>query len=211
VQFGERLYLAPSALDLSRSPQRSQVVSVVPWRATLRRIKDTPGRRRQTRSCPYASIGGGKEGRWAMETFSHFYAHDHDRLDNLFEEYTSLKTTDGNRAGQRFREFTLGLERHMAWEEGLLFPLWEAKTGIRETGPTAVMRREHQQIREFLSRMGAALEAGTMPTAEDDSGLAAIVAVHNKKEELMLYPMIDRQSTVEERQQVFSNMEGKMS
>ena len=68
------------------------------------------------------------------------------------------------------------------------------------------MRREHQQIREFLSRMEAALDAGAMPAAEDDAGLAAIVAEHNMKEEMILYPMIDRQATAEERQQVFSSM-----
>jgi iron-sulfur cluster repair protein YtfE (RIC family) len=146
-----------------------------------------------------------------MDTFSGFYAHDHHRLDELFAEYTSLKDTDSDRAGRRLREFALGLERHMAWEERLLFPLWEAKTGMRETGPTVVMRREHQQIREFLSRMGAALEAGAMPASEDDTGLAGVVAVHNAKEEIMLYPMIDRQSTPEERRQVFSSMEGETS
>src|SRR5690348_10381703 len=127
-----------------------------------------------------------------MDTFLHVYAHDHDRLDQLLEDYVSKKTADGDRAVECFREFKDGLERHMTWEEELLFPLWETKTGMRDSGPTVVMRREHQQIREFLTRMEAALSTGTMPTADDDTGLAGVVAAHNAKEEMVLYPMIDR-------------------
>jgi iron-sulfur cluster repair protein YtfE (RIC family) len=139
-------------------------------------------------------------------TFSQTYAHDHDRLDRLFDEYKGLKPVNREEAGARFREFRRGLERHIAWEEGLLYPLWEAKTGLRDVGPTAVMRREHEQILMLLKRMAAALDEDGVPQAEDDEGLLAILAAHNWKEEAMLYPMIDQHSTAEERERVFSSM-----
>jgi iron-sulfur cluster repair protein YtfE (RIC family) len=142
-----------------------------------------------------------------MATFSDVYAHDHDRLDELFGEYAAKKAADGDRAVACFREFKDGLERHIVWEEELLFPLWEAKTGMRDAGPTVVMRREHQQIREFLTRMEAMLGTGAMPTAADDTGLAGVLATHNAKEEMVLYPMIDRHASDEEREQVFASMQ----
>ena len=35
---------------------------------------------------------------------------------------------------EAFKEFKLGLQRHIVWEEELLFPIWEEKTGMVEDG-----------------------------------------------------------------------------
>jgi regulator of cell morphogenesis and NO signaling len=143
------------------------------------------------------------------ETFAGFYAGDHDRLDDVFKQYRALKMTDAQaQAHARFQEFKIGLERHIGWEEGLLFPLFEAKTGMHNVGPTIVMRREHQQIRSCLNGIHATLAAGELPPAQQDNDLLAILESHNLKEESILYPMIDRQSTAAEREQVFLRMDG---
>ncbi len=82
----------------------------------------------------------------ADPTISHYYAADHDRLDELFGRFQSSKQSDRTVARHLFAEFKAGLERHIAWEEDLLFPLFEAHTGMHAAGPTAVMRDEHRQI-----------------------------------------------------------------
>ena len=58
------------------------------------------------------------------------------------------------------------LERHIRLEEEIVFPLFEARSGIVD-GPTAVMRDEHRCLRRALALMRAGIEArdGTaMPT-----------------------------------------------
>jgi iron-sulfur cluster repair protein YtfE (RIC family) len=79
---------------------------------------------------------------------------------------------------------------------------------MRNAGPTAVMRFEHEQIRRCLSDLDAALSAGQVPSEGDDDRLLAILSAHNVKEETILYPMIDRQVTSDERHRVFRSMAG---
>jgi len=44
------------------------------------------------------------------------------------------------------------------WEEELLFPMWEEKTGMIEDGPTPVMRFEHDQIKQLLDTIHQKVE-----------------------------------------------------
>ena len=75
-----------------------------------------------------------------QKTIREFYEQDHDRLDELFKTFQQLKRSDFAKAKEAFKEFKFGLQRHIVWEEDLLFPLWEEKTGMSEGGPTFVMR-----------------------------------------------------------------------
>jgi iron-sulfur cluster repair protein YtfE (RIC family) len=84
-----------------------------------------------------------------------------------------------------------GLRRHMRIEEELLFPVFEARSGVG--GPTSVMRDEHRQIRVALTLMGGGLDQ------RDGSGFAeglrfmrSVMPDHNAKEEHILYPTLDR-------------------
>lgn len=73
---------------------------------------------------------------------------DHARLDAILTEAGHLVIAGRfDEAGERFGEFTCGLRRHIAMEEGVLFPVFEAATGSRTGGPTEVMRQEHAAIR----------------------------------------------------------------
>ncbi|GBC85630.1 Iron-sulfur cluster repair protein YtfE [bacterium HR11] len=129
-----------------------------------------------------------------------FMSHDHDRLDALFEEFRRTKTQDLPRARRLFDEFRSGLERHIVWEEDILFPAFEARTGMHEAGPTVVMRMEHRQIRELLAEIARALEAGRTDTDALEQDLLQVLGVHNSKEEGILYPWIDRELSDDERQ-----------
>jgi iron-sulfur cluster repair protein YtfE (RIC family) len=142
----------------------------------------------------------------ADATISHYYAADHDRLDELFGRFQSSKQSDRGVARLLFAEFKAGLERHIAWEEDLLFPVFEAHTGMRTAGPTAVMRDEHRQIERFLALIDSKLQQADGATDEDEAGLLEILAAHNLKEEHILYPAIDQQLSVHERDGVFAQM-----
>lgn len=139
-------------------------------------------------------------------TISDHYGHDHDRLDELFHRFQTLKSSDRASAVQAFQEFHAGLERHIVWEEEILFPAFETKTGMT-SGPTQVMRWEHEQIRGFLKAMAEKLAAGAEDTGEDEAGLLAVLKPHNDKEENILYPMIDQVTDGAERSRIFTEME----
>ena len=83
------------------------------------------------------------------------------------------------------------MEQHFVAEEAILFPAFEAKTGMTR-GPTEVMRVEHAQMRELLS---AALQSLHDKDSDDYAGnaetLLIMVQQHNMKEEHVLYPMCD--------------------
>ncbi|HJP38605.1 MAG TPA: hemerythrin domain-containing protein [Gammaproteobacteria bacterium] len=83
-----------------------------------------------------------------------------------------------------------GIQRHhLEMEEQLMFPAFEAATGMT-AGPTAVMRMEHSQMRGLLDQMERAIPDGDFQTVLDlGDTLLMLVQQHNQKEEGMLYPM----------------------
>jgi regulator of cell morphogenesis and NO signaling len=141
------------------------------------------------------------------QTIRAAFAEDHDRLDMLFAEYQALKRVDHDVAKQRFRDFKFGLQRHIVWEEQILFPLFERKTGFFMGGPTAVMRAEHRQIGERLEAIHQKVRVRDPETDKEEEALLQVLAAHNEKEENVLYPAIDRLTTPEEIAEVFAAME----
>jgi iron-sulfur cluster repair protein YtfE (RIC family) len=128
------------------------------------------------------------------ESLTHLLGLDHKRLDALLASAKqALHAGDVARATARFAEFREGLERHIALEEEILFPAFEASTGASGAGPTHVMRGEHSELRRLMAEIAGALERGgdegrTTPLA----ALTARIYAHNGKEERILYPAMDR-------------------
>jgi hypothetical protein len=94
-----------------------------------------------------------------LQSIRTYFAEDHDRLDGLFASFRERKRFNYAEARLFFREFKFGLQRHIVWEEQILFPLFEQKTGMVHNGPTEVMRQEHRLIgpawRHCTTRFGA--------------------------------------------------------
>jgi iron-sulfur cluster repair protein YtfE (RIC family) len=128
------------------------------------------------------------------ESLTHLLRLDHHRLDAvLAAAKQALRAGDLARARARFSEFREGLERHIAAEEEVLFPAFEALTGAAGGGPTHVMRSEHGELRRLMAEVASGLEGGggeghTTPLA----ALTARIYAHNGKEERILYPALDR-------------------
>ena len=144
----------------------------------------------------------------AEKTITSYFQEDHDRLDKLFDQFQALKACDYPEAKRNFKEFKFGLQRHIVWEEDILFPFFETKTGSpKDAGPTAVMRFEHRLIKEALELLHRKVQKEDSDSDEEETKLLSSLSEHNRKEETILYPMIDRFASEEERKQIFKQME----
>ena len=135
-----------------------------------------------------------------------FMTQDHQRLESIFRNYQSALPQNPAEALQHFRKFREGLERHIVWEEDVLFPVFEDRTNTHAQGPTAVMRVEHERIKDLLARIQSALEQQKTDLADLDNDLLNILRGHNDKEEQILYPWIDQVLSDAERRGLFSRM-----
>jgi len=130
---------------------------------------------------------------------------DHDRLDAILADFQHAKDTEKKRS--LFQQFAVGLREHIGWEEGILFPPFEEKTSMRDAGPTAVMRMEHEHIRRLLRTVMAAVESSD----ETVQSLISVLIPHNHKEERVLYPWLDQSLTREEIAEHMKRIEGERS
>jgi len=126
-----------------------------------------------------------------------FMEKDHDRLDGIFKSFQKSKNASF------FHDFKIGLQRHIIWEEDILFPIFEDKTGMKNVGPTEVMRMEHRQIKEFLEKIHDTLGEDTKVF---ENGLLNVLIEHNNKEESILYPSIDNEINEKELASIFKKM-----
>ncbi|MHB8416684.1 MAG: hemerythrin domain-containing protein [Myxococcales bacterium] len=144
----------------------------------------------------------------SARSLTEFLERDHRRLDRLLEEALSLAERRANiEAASRAAEFKAGLERHIRWEEEILFPLFEERLGSPQ-GPTRVMRAEHEELLRLLrgwtgSSPGQVAEA----FVSSSNALAALLSQHNMKEEHILYPQTDAALDDAEREAAILRME----
>ena len=133
-----------------------------------------------------------------MESIRECLTGDHRACDAAFAA-TEQAVAAGNWKSARaaFDTFRNAMLAHLAAEEEILFPAFEARTGMT-MGPTRVMRAEHAQMRELLAAAGEALAA---EDADDYAGNAETLLIlaqqHNMKEENVLYPMCDQHLAAE--------------
>lgn len=118
-----------------------------------------------------------------------FFEADHDEVDALLE---SVPFEDPAAALPLLREFDRRLERHIVWEEELLFPAAAQAAPMLGAGPIPVMLDEHSEIRAAKAAALAALERGDGAAARRAiERMTAVLAPHNRKEEMILYPACD--------------------
>ena len=142
-----------------------------------------------------------------MTTILEFMSIDHDRLDNKIRTYSADKLVDIERAESIFLSFKNELERHIIWEEDILFPVFERKTGIKDGGPTSVMKMEHIQIKNHLQEIKKKLHAKKIQDpCKEEVALFKVLQSHNQKEENILYPGIDNLTTEQEKEQMIKQI-----
>ncbi len=128
---------------------------------------------------------------------------DHDKLDSLFNEYQNLCSI--HEALPIFKEFRKNLERHIGWEEEILFPTLEKKLRIANGGPIMVMNMEHLQIKNFLDEIEKKLLKHQIAD-ETNGNLVMVLGQHNFKEENILYPAIDDSLSANEKEEILTRL-----
>lgn len=137
---------------------------------------------------------------------------DHRKIDALFSRL--LRDVDECQAGslqdcvaaliEGFEAVHTRLERHMRWEEEVVFPAAEERMPELAQGPGQVMRSEHSDIRAYLREVQDRFAAGEF---DEDArqkirwalrAAEGVLAEHNEKEEQVYYPLCDSQFTAEE-------------
>ena len=128
-----------------------------------------------------------------MNTPSSLLTNHHRRCDELFAEAEQqIEKGDWVQCRQNTQSFADELLAHFAVEEEALFPAFERATGIT-TGPTRLMRVEHDQMRELVHRLVEAAETAQRDAFFNISDtLVVLMEQHNLKEENVLYPMCDQ-------------------
>lgn len=128
-----------------------------------------------------------------MPTISAFLTPDHQHCDALFAAAEAAAAQgDWHVAAEAWSRFQDALRHHFAMEEEVMFPAFEARTGMTQ-GPTQVMRMEHRQMSDLLNQLSdAAARQDADAFLGDCETLLIIMQQHNMKEEQMLYHMADQ-------------------
>jgi iron-sulfur cluster repair protein YtfE (RIC family) len=135
------------------------------------------------------------------------FGHDHTRLDDLLQRFERLNGSDLAAARLVFAEFKAALERHMGCEEEVLFPMFEARTGMDDPGSTAVMRGEHHRLKNYLDQIQVALVQQWPAPILDVLALEDLLMQHSQTEETVLYPALDSMLGSAERARAVAGME----
>jgi len=124
---------------------------------------------------------------------------DHERLDALLARvFEQRARADYEAAAGLWEAFEFGLLRHIRFEDRILFPAFDERTGTPPgAGPAAAMSEEHRAIEEFLEGIGATvgLPGGAAEMLRDE--MLRILGCHNEKEVRVLYPETDGTLTPE--------------
>ena len=128
-----------------------------------------------------------------FDSVTGYLSWDHDRLDAILQSVRArVEAGEWGHAQREYDAFDHGLDRHIRLEEGILFPLFEERTGM-VGGPTAVMREEHLAIRDALGVLRESIRRSDARAFGDGvAQLLSVLSEHNVKEEQVLYPATDR-------------------
>lgn len=132
---------------------------------------------------------------------------DHDQLNRALEEFQQIKNKDPAEAWELFLEFKIGLLRHIAWEEEILFPLIECRTDMHMPGPTALVRIQHQQIKALLEQITDQIIRREESTENLEKSLIDLLTIHSEEEEKILYPWIEMTLTEADQEAALNQMD----
>ncbi|MCL5412510.1 MAG: hemerythrin domain-containing protein [Candidatus Marsarchaeota archaeon] len=132
-----------------------------------------------------------------------FMDKDHAAMEKLFASLVA-RGKDRQNLRDRFAQFRVRMERHMAWEEDVLFKIVEQKTGGQSI-LVEELTTQHARIKELLAGIAKAIDDGTpFGVLRDD--LDAVMSAHEKMEDSSLYPWLDQTLSAGERDSAIAYM-----
>jgi regulator of cell morphogenesis and NO signaling len=124
-------------------------------------------------------------------TLGDFFERDHARLDSLWAEFVSLRMEDPDGARRAFEGFRAGLERHMKWEDELLFAEFARRVDDHGRLLTDLLIWEHEGLRRWLDRLASDQGCAGLDADLECIAFAGTLAGHNRREETLVYPEVD--------------------
>lgn len=135
-------------------------------------------------------------------------AWDHARLDEEQRAtLAAINAGDMPEARRHFLVFERRLNRHIHFEEELLFPAFESRMGTSD-GPTRAMRAEHREIRMMLERAARSLHGPAEAAEHACRALHAVLEEHDFREEAAFYDVLDRLLEPEESARLVERIHG---
>ena len=122
-----------------------------------------------------------------------FFEQDHRDCDARWTDVEELlDTSDIDLARVAWEKYDKSMRRHLAMEEEVVFPAFDANSSMAGDGPVAGLKMEHKQMLGLLDQIGDAIDEDKAELAMDiGDTLLMLVQQHNAKEEDMLYPMAE--------------------
>lgn len=124
-------------------------------------------------------------------TLGDFFERDHARLDALWAEFVSRRIEDPCGARHVFEDFRAGLERHMKWEDELLFAKFAQRADDRGRLLADLLVWEHEGLRRWLDRLASDRGGAGLDADLECIAFAGTLAGHNRREETLVYPKVD--------------------
>jgi hemerythrin-like domain-containing protein len=142
----------------------------------------------------FAPLGGSDPMSETSPSLQEFFALDHRRCDEKWAEVeAAAQAGDMQLEMENWRSFQDEMLRHLRMEEEVMFPAFEQATGMTDSGPTFMMRSEHEQMRGLIEQMRGVADGEDYDELIDlGDTLLMLIQQHNQKEEQMLYPMAER-------------------
>lgn len=128
-----------------------------------------------------------------MGFVTRFMNADHKYIDQLWSEFLSEKD-DAIRVAELFDKFNTHIQKHISLEDNVLFPRFDAFTGLsNEEGPTCIARRDHTSILKLMKKVQDACERHDIKEVQNTGEhLGRVLAAHRQRENNIQYPVLDR-------------------
>ena len=146
-----------------------------------------------------------------MKDILKFMDKDHEELVALFDQFLSHIKNNSDQSIEVFSQFRQNLQKHFHWEEKILFPLFEERTGFPGADTTFVLKNEHIQIKSmFIDKIEAMLiEKKYSEITLLTVGLEEMLSIHRNLETDIFYPWFDNSLDMVERKRVLKILKAK--
>lgn len=141
-----------------------------------------------------------------MDELSLYMQQAHERLDLEYERSARLRESDPEAAWVAFSEFLDGLHRHMALEEEVLFPAFNAHPLAGAQGALAAMRGEHQRILALLDELQVCQAEYNPRAVVVEDQLQRLLDDHHEAEEKIFQPWLATVLGPEEKRALIERM-----
>lgn len=119
---------------------------------------------------------------------------DHERIERVAQQLIDdvlAPNVDSVRA--TYKVLTSLIHGHMDWEETFIFVCYEERTGLKQEGPTVLLRREHQTILARMRQLDEMISSDCTPAEllVDVQAFCAFIVAHDEREERVIYDVCE--------------------